>query len=74
MDLKNKGAKVVVVSEQTENIWNADYHIPVSCFQNFSVTGIPFIFVPQSVSLYKALYTGINPDVPNGLDPWIKLD
>lgn len=73
-DLKNKGAKVVVVSEQTENIWNADYHIPVSCFQNFSVTGIPFIFVPQAVSLYKALYTGINPDVPNGLDPWIKLD
>ncbi len=72
-DLKNKGAIVVTVSAEYHNIWGSDYNITVPRYKSFEVLGIPFIFVPQAVSFYKALSLGINPDLPQGLDPWIKL-
>lgn len=72
-DLKKKGAFVITVSDKSENIWGADVNITVPSYKNFSVTGIPFIFVPQALSYFKAVATGVNPDNPQGLDPWIKL-
>lgn len=72
-DLKAKGALVVTVSHKKDNVWGADYNISVPKYNNFAVMGVPFIFVPQAVSFYKAIHLGINPDMPEGLDPWIKL-
>lgn len=72
-DLKAKGALVVTISSQKDNIWGSDYNISVPEYERFGVMGIPFIFVPQVLSFYKALHEGINPDAPEGLNPWIKL-
>jgi fructoselysine-6-P-deglycase FrlB-like protein len=71
-DLKKKGAKVVLVSSNDIN-WGADYTLLIPGYENYAVHGIPFIFVCQAIAYYKAVAEGINPDIPQGLDPWIKL-
>lgn len=35
--------------------------------------GIPFIFLAQILAYHKAVAKGVDPDQPEGLDPWIKL-
>ena len=70
-DLKKRGALVVTVG--AEEAIDSDYHITLPECKNYAVYGIPFIFVPQAIGFYKAVQKGINPDLPNGLDPWIKL-
>lgn len=72
-DLKVRGSIVVTVGSEVENVWGSDFNITIHNYKNYSVSGIPFINVPQIIAYYKALRKGINPDVPNGLDPWIKL-
>lgn len=73
MDQKAKGALIVTVSSKEENIWGGDHNITVPAYNNYSAVGVPFIFVPQALAFFKALATGVNPDEPNGLHPWIKL-
>lgn len=70
-DIQQKGAKVITISEK--DVWNSDYNIKVESYKHYAVMGIPFIYVPQCIAYYKALASGINPDLPQGLDPWIKL-
>ncbi len=72
-DVKATGAYVVTVSDKDSTSWGSDCNILVPKYQNYSVTGIPFIYVPQALSFYKALALGVNPDAPTGLEPWIKL-
>lgn len=72
-DLKEKGSTVIAFSEQQENIWGADVHIPYPVPCDSAVRGIPFIFVSQALSLFKAIQLGTNPDQPDGLVSWIKL-
>jgi len=72
-DLKRRRAKVVTISS-TGRDWGADWHVEVPPYQNYAVAGIPFIFIPQSIALYKALHRGLNPDLPDGLDPMIDLE
>lgn len=72
-DIKAKGALVVTVSSKDKEYWGSDYNASVPVYKNFGVTGIPFIFVPQALSYFKAMAGGVNPDEPQGLEPWIKL-
>ena len=72
-DLKKRGATVVTVSNKSKKDFGSDYNFKIPSYKNLGVAGIPFIFVPQAISFYKALSRGINPDVPHGLDPWIVL-
>lgn len=72
-DLKKQKAIVITVSDKSDNIYGSDYNFVIPSYRNYAVRGIPFIFVPQMLSYFKAIATGINPDLPQGLDPWIKL-
>jgi len=72
-DLRAKGARVLVVSANDAD-YGAEWSIRLPGYRNFAVLGIPFIFVPQMIALYKALARGINPDQPDGLTPFIELD
>ncbi len=72
-DLKAKGCTVLAFSNQKENIWGADYHISYPLDLTAAVYGIPFIFLAQALSFFKALQLGQNPDQPDGLKPWIQL-
>lgn len=73
-DIRNKGAQVVTVGMRSANLWGSDVHIAVHDYDNYGVMGIPFIFVCQAISYFKAIYRGVNPDIPEGLEPWIKLE
>lgn len=72
-ELKNKNATVITVSSKPENNLGADYNITVPDYTNYAVSGIPFIYIPQAITFFKAVKSGVNPDLPQGLDPWIKL-
>jgi glucosamine--fructose-6-phosphate aminotransferase (isomerizing) len=73
-DLKKQGAGIVVtVGTEAEGAVDSDHHITIPEYKNYGVRGIPFIYVPQGITFFRAISRGINPDVPRGLDPWIKL-
>lgn len=72
-DLHEKDAKIVTVGTDRQKELGADFHVKVPEFDNYGVMGIPFIFAPQVIAYYKAVAKDINPDVPEGLDPWIEL-
>lgn len=72
-ELKGKGAEVLIIGSQKETEINANYKVTIPEYENYAVRGIPFIFVPQAISFFRAIYRDINPDVPKGLDSWIKL-
>lgn len=72
-DLRKQGALVLTVSDRADNILGSDYNITIPSYKKYAVSGIPFIFVPQVISYYKALKRGTNPDKPQGLSAWIEL-
>jgi glutamine---fructose-6-phosphate transaminase (isomerizing) len=72
-DLKKQHAIIITVSDKPDNGYGADYNFTVPSYRNYAVMGIPFIFIPQMLSYSKAISRGINPDLPQGLEPWIKL-
>jgi len=72
-DLHKKKAKIVSVGSLPGKDMNSDLHIETPNYTRYGVSGIHFIFVPQIIAYFKAISKGINPDRPEGLDPWIKL-
>ena len=73
-DVVKKGAKIVVYTDTfVEKIDGVDLHVSSGYKMEHVLRGIPFIFIPQMISYYRAVKTGVNPDQPNGLAPWIKL-
>lgn len=71
-DLKENGALVVTNGTHEEH-FNSDIHIEFPEVQ-YSVRGLFFIIVNQAISYYKAINNNINPDEPEGLEPWISLN
>lgn len=72
-DLKAKKAQVITVGKANKNELGSDLHIELPNME-YAVQGIPFIVVPQIIAFYKAVQKEINPDQPEGLDPWINLN
>ncbi len=71
-DYLKKGCVTVVTAEGAEDL-DVDLNIPLPAVKHREVLGIPFIFIPQLLSLEKALKIGVDPDSPADLSPWIKL-
>lgn len=73
-DVVKKGAKVVVYTDaQVEKIDGVELHVSSGYEMEHVLRGIPFIFIPQIIAYYKAVKSGVDPDQPDGLSPWIKL-
>jgi|AntRauTorckE6833_2_1112554.scaffolds.fasta_scaffold01622_8 fructoselysine-6-P-deglycase FrlB-like protein len=71
-DLKKNKATVITSGLKKEKISGSDLHIDYPDIK-YPVRGIFFIIITQAVSYYKAIANNINPDEPEGLDPWINL-
>ncbi len=72
-DLKKNKATVITSGLKDEKIPESDLHIDYPDVK-YPVRGIFFIIISQAVSYYKAISNNINPDEPEGLDPWISLN
>lgn len=71
-DMLKKGATVVAYSDHPtgiEGVYDISLGIPLA----HAVRGLPVIAICQMITYYKALERGVNPDKPDGLEPWIKL-
>ena len=73
-DIRKRGVTVAALGAQEENIWGADFYFPVRGLADYAAWGLPFIALCQMTAFYKAVERGHNPDVPDGLDPYISLD
>ena len=73
-DIAARGAEIIVYSDMpVEEIKEASLQITSGIKLDNAVSGIPFIFIPQTLAYYRAVKEGVNPDSPNGLAAWIKL-
>lgn len=72
-DIKARGATVVVFTPAGAPASDAVTEIVPAKLDSYAAYGVPFIFIAQATSFFKALERGNNPDQPAGLDPWIKL-
>ncbi len=72
-DIKKKKATVVTVSSEAGDSMDSDLDIKLKAYKNYGINGIPFIFVSQAISYFRAMKDGLDPGNPPGLDPWIKL-
>ncbi len=71
-DVKKKGAHIITVSAQPCEIagtTNLSFGMDI----DYEALGIPFVNAAQLATCYKAEHLGVNPDEPDGLDPWITL-
>ena len=71
-DVKKKGAFIITVSAQPcaiEGTTNLSFGTELE----YEALGIPFVNAAQLATCYKAEDFGVNPDKPDGLDPWITL-
>lgn len=73
-DVISRGGTVVTVSDQAENKYGSTAHIQIEGIENYAAWGIPFIYIAQMMSLFKAIGLGGNPDAPTGLDAYITLN
>lgn len=72
-DLKAKKGRIITVSCDKNNIYDSDLHIFAGESVRFETWGIVFIGVIQMLAFEKAIARGCNPDLPEGLDPYIVL-
>jgi glutamine---fructose-6-phosphate transaminase (isomerizing) len=73
-DIKKRGAKIISYSDKPlPEMEEIDLQVFSGMDLDIGVQGIPFIFIPQLLSYYKAEQKGINPDNPDGLTAWVKL-
>ncbi len=71
-EYREKGCRIVAIGPSVDHE-GVDLAIELPTVRHREVWGIPFIYVPQILSLSKALQSGVDPDQPTGLDPWIRL-
>lgn len=71
-EIQEKGSTVVTVSDSPFEM-DGVINFCLGKKAPYPVLGIPFINVAQMITCYKAEERGVNPDKPNGLDPWITL-
>jgi len=73
-ELVARGSKVITYSDEAlERIEGVRLAVTSGFPLSNGVCGIPFLFIAQALSYYKAVHQGNDPDYPEGLDPWIKL-
>lgn len=71
-DLKARGC-ILCVAAQDPAQYPDVYQVVLPPVKNHAANGIDFINLAQLIALKKALNSGINPDVPAGLDAYISL-
>jgi glutamine---fructose-6-phosphate transaminase (isomerizing) len=73
-DIRNKGAMCLSLGMFDDNGLNSSWHIQLPEFDNMPASALFMLFSIQVIAFTKALQLGVNPDQPDGLDPWINLE
>ena len=71
-DLKGKGAFCITAGMFAEGL-GGDMHIELPRLSNLSVSAVFALYAIHIITFSKAISKGVNPDGPEGLDPWIEL-
>lgn len=72
-DLKARGSFVITLGHKTQDFWQSDYHVVLESLHRYETWGLPFINLCQVLAFHKALSCGHDPDVPEGLNPFVKF-
>lgn len=73
-EILDKGSRVVLLADDAcSRLPEEADTVTVRGGIGSAASGLQFVNLAQLISYYKALQKGLNPDLPNGLDAWIKL-
>lgn len=71
-DLQKRGAHVLIYSDTATDL-DGVYSVAFGRRLHTAARGVPAIVTCQLVSYFKSFITGVDPDQPEGLSPWISL-
>ena len=72
-EIRCRGAQIVTMSSNKENVFGAELNVPLPKYANYAVRGIPLLFSMQAIAFNKAIADGIDPDKADGSPLWVKL-
>ncbi len=72
-DIRKNGAFVITLGLKDQDFWGSDFHVSLDAVSHFPVWGLALINLCQVLAFCKALELGHDPDMPEGLNPYIKL-
>lgn len=72
-DLKSRGGYVITLGMKDQTVWGSDYHICLENVKRYETWGVPFVNLCQVLAFHKALANDHDPDVPVGLNAFVKL-
>lgn len=72
-DLHAHDSFIITLGLKDQDFWGSNYHIALDSISRFPVWGLAFINLCQVLAFYKAVSMGHDPDVPQGLNPYVKL-
>ena len=64
---------VITQGLKDQDFWGSDFHVALDAVSHFPVWGLALINLCQVLAFCKALELGHDPDMPEGLNPYIKL-
>ena len=74
-DLVSRGARIILLSDFPKvNIEGVRLELVFGQAVSPTALGMPMLLITQLLAYYRAVYDGLNPDQPAGLDAWISLD
>ncbi len=73
-DVAKKGARLVVVSDiPLDGLPDGALNLSFGRSLPHGARGLPLILVAQLIAYHRAVADGLDPDHPEGLEPWIRL-
>lgn len=73
-DIAQKGAELVIYSDvPLDGLPDKAVNISFGRSLPHAARGLPFILIAQLIAYWRAVADGVDPDHPQGLDPWIRL-
>ena len=72
-DLRKRGSYVITLGPGGQDFWDSDYHVSLDSILRYEVWGLALVNLCQVLAFHKALACGHDPDIPEGLNPFVKL-
>lgn len=72
-DMVKKGCAIMTFTDETPVAVEGVRSVVFGKALHPIARGLPFILLCQLIAYYKSFHSGANPDLPEGLDAWIKL-
>ena len=72
-DLREHGSYIITLGTGSQDFWDSHYHISLDSIHRYEAWGLALVNLCQVLAFHKAIVCGHDPDIPEGLNPFVKL-